>query len=171
MKRLIALCAVAGLATLPSMAVAEDAQDNVLLVASADTALNQLLLTVDGSGNGLFIEQVSAVGATAANSMDIDIRGDGNGGSMSGPFTGALSETSLRPGLLMQSGQDNLMAVSVVGSGNLFAFSQTGDSNVALASIVGENNQASVMQVGNGNIASFSQNGSGNSISLRQTSW
>ncbi len=146
------------------------AATNQITIDPTVAANNVLTLDVAGSQNALVISQTAPAGTASPNQMLVSISGDENGGS-SDTFSGAALLSGLTPGHLSQSGEGNMMALSVTGSGNLFAMAQTGSFNSVAGTIQGQNNQAAVVQVGTGNHLSFSQVGNGNIINISQTSW
>src|SRR3569623_2967460 len=152
------------------------------LVVGQAQASNGLYLTPDYSGsnvaeahfrgynNSLFATQLFD-SAGGANRLQVNIDGNLNGGPLGAVFGDLILNTGLIPGQLIQSGHDNSMAVSIVGSQNLFAASQIGSHNLLTASVIGNNNQSQVSQSGSGNSLSFTQNGSGNRHTVIQRSY
>lgn len=146
------------------------ASTNTITIDPTVPADNVLELAVTGNDNALVISQSAPLGAEAANRMQISLSGDENGGA-GGSFTGAALLSGLSPGHLSQSGEGNLIALSVTGTGNLFAVAQTGSFNSVTGTIFGRDNQTAVIQNGAGNRFSFAQSGVGNMINVSQTSW
>jgi hypothetical protein len=146
------------------------ASTNTITIDPAVPGSNILELQIAGNDNALVISQSAPLGAEAANRMQISLTGDENGGA-GGSFTGAALLSGLSPGHLSQSGEGNLIALSVRGIGNLFAVSQTGSFNSVTGTILGRDNQTTVIQNGAGNQFSFAQSGNGNMINVSQTSW
>ena len=143
---------------------------NDMILLSPDDLSNKASFDITGSGNRLVLDQTRP-GAGAGNEIRVSILGDRNGGPLGAKFSGAAASVGLAPGLVLQRGFGNAVAVDIRGSDNLFALAQLGDSNVVRASITGVGNQAAIAQTGSGNFASFTQNGLGNIVSVRQTSW
>lgn len=131
---------------------------------------NSLIFDVSGSLDPVPVLQAHH-GLGAANEIDVDIKGDFNGGPLGGSFTGAAPSIGLTPGSLTQSGFDNHIKASVTGSRNLFAFAQEGSGNRLTASVSGIANQAAVSQTGFNNVVGLSQSGIDNMIGISQTSW
>lgn len=143
---------------------------NELVLLTHDELRNRAVISMEGNGNRLQILQ-EHTGGIGTNSIATTIIGDFNGGPLNAVFTGPALNAGLQPGMLIQQGHDNAMAVAVNGNGNLFAFAQNGSGNNLSASITGSANQAAVVQTGTNNHAGFSQNGIGNIISITQHSW
>lgn len=162
--------AVLSAGTFSGAAFAEPGQGNLVLLPPLD-ARNVLALTIEGSHNGLAIEQTAPVGSLDANVMTVSITGDRNGRSASADAMPAPLIDGLPWGSLTQVGADNRMEWSVAGTDNLFAAVQRGEGNALQASVTGMGNLAAVSQIGNSNVAAFSQTGNGNMMSITQTSW
>jgi hypothetical protein len=163
------VASAAALAMLVTTGAAVAATTNDITISRSPLESNMLTKLIEGSGNVLSIDQTAPLGATSPNSMSVSIDGDLNGGSAA--FTGAALFSGLQPGSLMQEGEGNTMALSVIGSQNLFAMVQKGSFNAIDAHISGTGNQAAVIQAGMNNHLAFSQSGTGNIISVSQTSW
>lgn len=151
---------------------------NTLVILPEAAVPNAATVLVSGSGNVLQIAQIytGAIGQSD-NTATVSIDGDFNG---SGTLSAGLAPSRLwialdsdlpDGGRIVQSGFENSVALSVLGTGNLFSFIQQGSANIASGTIYGLGNQASVQQSGQNNIAAFSQNGNGNIVSISQTSW
>jgi len=143
---------------------------NELVILSQHELSNSLMLDVNGSFNAVSVLQAHH-GLGAANVIDVNIKGDFNGGPLGVSFTGSTLSVGLMPGSITQSGFDNHITVSVTGSRNLFAFAQEGSGNRLTASILGIANQAAVSQTGLNNVVGLSQSGIDNMIGISQTSW
>lgn len=154
----------ASIAAGPAMAA------NELVILGQETPFNELEVAIKGDGNRLQIVQEGGA-ARAANSLDISLFGDNNGGPLGSAFSSAALEPGLMPGSIEQTGLGNEIALAVVGNGNLFAFAQHGEGNTIAATITGQANQAAVLQEGANNYAGFSQSGIGNIVSIVQRSW
>lgn len=151
---------------------------NNLVILPAEALAHSASVDVVGSQNVLQIVQTSSgAGGQSGNRATVWIEGDGNG---SGTLVPGLAPNSLNVtlgsempdgGLIVQSGFDNAVSLSVFGMRNLFSFVQQGSLNSASGSISGLDNQASIQQIGQNNVAAFSQNGNGNIVSISQTSW
>jgi hypothetical protein len=170
MKRIVT--AFAGLVCLAGASIASGPAmaANELVILGQQTPFNELEIAIEGDGNQLQIVQEGGA-AGAANSLDISLFGDNNGGPLGSAFSSAALEPDLMPGSIEQTGLGNEIALAVVGSGNLFAFAQHGDGNVISGTITGQANQAVVLQEGGNNYSGFSQTGIGNIISIVQRSW
>ncbi|WP_442582187.1 hypothetical protein ACSBOB_09620 [Mesorhizobium sp. ASY16-5R] len=164
MKMRSVLVAGVVLASAPAQA------SNELVILNEDEVSNSLMLDVNGSFNAVSVPQVHN-GLGAPNMIVLDIKGDFNGGPLGASFTGAALSVGLTPGSITQSGFDNRITASVIGSHNLFAFAQEGSGNRIGASISGTANQAAVTQNGINNVVGFSQTGIDNIVSISQTSW
>ncbi|MFI0848847.1 hypothetical protein [Mesorhizobium sp. IMUNJ 23232] len=143
---------------------------NELVILTENELSNSHMLDVNGGFNAVSVLQVHN-GFGAPNMIDLDIKGDFNGGPLGASFTGAALSVGLTPGSITQSGFDNRITASVTGSHNLFAFEQDGSGNRIAASISGTANQTAVTQAGINSVVGFSQTGIGNIISISQTSW
>lgn len=164
MKLHFVLLAGAVLASTPAQA------GNELVILAQHELPNSLVLDVNGSFNAVSVFQVRN-GLGAANVIDVNIKGDFNGGPLGASFTGLALSDDLMPGSITQSGFDNHITASVTGSHNLIASAQEGSRNRLTASISGIANQAAVSQAGSNNVVGFSQSGIDNMISISQTSW
>jgi hypothetical protein len=144
------------------------AQANGGLYLTAD--YNSAKLTLTGDQNALSVDQTFD-GLGGPNLLSVDISGNSNGGPSGAAFGTSLAVTGLAPGLLVQTGHDNSISVTVAGSQNLFAAAQVGSHNELTGTVIGNNNQAAVLQSGSGNTVSFVQNGNGNSLTVIQRSY
>ena len=105
------------------------------------------------------------------NVLLLDIQGNDNGGFGSVWSDSAFSSQALLPGNIRQTGQENLIAMSVLGDENLFSIVQSGTRNTVSGTIVGNMNSAVIVQTGDGNFSGIKQMGSGNSLNISQSSW
>jgi hypothetical protein len=163
------VASAAAIAVLVATGAAAAGTTNDITISRSPLESNALTLALEGSGNVLSIGQTAPLGTASPNSMVVSVTGDLNGGGAA--FTGAALLSGLQPGSLMQDGEGNMMALSVIGSQNLFAMVQKGSFNAIDAHISGAGNQAAVIQAGMNNHLAFSQSGTGNIISVSQTSW
>lgn len=143
---------------------------NELVLLTDNDLFNVATVAMEGNGNRLQIVQDNPTGGTS-NTVRASVLGDNNGGPLGASFSPTALLPGLQPGTIFQSGFDNAVDLSVIGSSNLFAFSQTGSGNSISANISGFRNEASVLQVGVDNQASFTQSGIGNVVSIIQRSW
>ncbi|WDR01351.1 hypothetical protein PSQ19_10985 [Devosia algicola] len=161
------------LALLGSAIIGQAKASDTLYITSdyyASTSRNVASVSALGDDNAIAVQQIFT-GRGGANSLDIDIIGDLNGGPLTSAFKPTVAEIGLQPGQIVQTGHDNSVAMSIRGTGNLFAASQVGSHNMLTASVMGNNNQSAVSQTGYGNSLSFSQNGNGNSLTVIQRAY
>lgn len=76
--------------------------------------------------------------------------------------------SSLTPGLIVQTGQGQILTASITGLGNQIAVQQSGRSNTASILSGGQANMASVTQAGSFNTAAVNQTGQRNSVAISQ---
>lgn len=152
-----------------------DASANTLTIVPNDVLVNLTSVVITGSGNVLQIVQTHGTSEAAANSVTIAIDGDLNGAgrlpSSVDPRGLNLESADASGGLIVQSGDANMVSFSVTGTNNLFSLVQSGSGNSITGAMNGIGNMAGVHQIGQGNISAFSQNGNGNIVSISQTSW
>ena len=140
---------------------------------------NELAVYQNGTSNALELSAIAGennvIGLRQTgtdNVASLNVSGDRNVGYnpfTTGPAATLASAQGLAPGLLVQDGMSNRVALTVsLGNDNVFASLQDGDDNVIVATQSGAGNQAAVVQLGNGNVANMSQIGSTNSVSIKQ---
>ena len=131
-------------------------------------------IDIHGDTNLLNVAQLNG-----ANTLTLDIWGDGNNAATAGAFTGAaltaaqVVAPNLTPGTIIQNGAGNTITYSVGASGslsnqNLFAFSQTGQGNLIEGTTTGSFNQVVIVQSGSANQTHFTQIGNNNVIGVTQ---
>ncbi|KTQ96432.1 hypothetical protein NS226_07555 [Aureimonas ureilytica] len=161
--RLLAATVVSLLLASPALA----GSGNVLTIAADPSAANRIDALLTGDDNRLTLSQTRTSSEGEANTINVRVNGHRNG-------TGRGQATLIADlpwGTLTQSGNSNVMEVSITGSDNLLAAVQRGSSNVMKTSISGDANWAAISQTGQNNLASFSQTGNGNMIAITQRSW
>lgn len=154
---------------LTKMMISASLSAGLASAAHADSAAgNSLILNLDSVLNPVEITQPTRMGG---NSLTLAVIGEGNGGLEHSWPAPALFTQSPDAGTLWQSGEDNVIDLSVSGKDNFFAVMQTGRSHQVAGRVSGQNNAVAVSQSGQGQRAQFQQHGARNALAISQTAW
>lgn len=117
------------------------------------------------TGNGNVIDRAQQFDAN--NSMVLTFTGNLNGTSAIG--NQVATALAVGKAVALQSGEDNIMNVSITGADNSFSLVQEGNDGLITGNVLGAGNELAALQGGDLNNISFSVNGNNNAFGIDQS--